>query len=87
MGSQRVRHNWATEQQQSKNQKKYKGKEKKYIIVVRHINIYVEIFYQVQKIKNRSILNDVINNLNIIDLYLTDLYFGLCIFVSLLLCV
>ena len=36
----------------------------------RHINISLRIFYQVQKNKNRSILNDVINKLNIIDLYL-----------------
>ena len=59
--------------------------KKKYITIVRHINIYLKIFYQVQKNKNRSILNDVVNNLNIIDLYLIDLYFALCIFVSLLL--
>ena len=36
----------------------------------RHINISLRIFYQVQKNKNRSILNDVINKLNIIDLHL-----------------
>ena len=32
----------------SKNQKKYNGKEK-YIIIVRHIDISLRIFYQVQK--------------------------------------
>ena len=33
----------------SKTQEKYKGKDKKYIIIVRHINISLRIFYQVQK--------------------------------------
>ena len=44
--------------------------KKKYIIIVRHTNVSLRIFYQVQKNKNRSILNYVISNLNIIDFYL-----------------
>ena len=34
-----------------------------YIIIVRHINISLRMFYQIQKNKNRSILNYVINTL------------------------
>ena len=36
--------------------------KKKYIIIVRHINISPRIFYQVQKNKDMSISYDVVNN-------------------------
>ena len=38
--------------------------------MVRHINIFLRIFYKLQKNKNINILNDVINILDIIDFYL-----------------
>jgi len=41
--------------------------KEKYMIIVRHINIPENILSSAEKIK---ILNDIINNLNIIDLYL-----------------
>ena len=50
------------------------GKIKKHIIIMRHINISLRILYQVQKNKNRRILNHVTNTLKIIDFYLTNLY-------------
>ena len=47
------------------------GKRKKYIIIVRHTNIFIwEYFIKYRGNKNRSILTDVINNLNRIDFYL-----------------
>ena len=47
----------------------------KKIIIVRHINISLRIFYQVQKNKDRSILNDVITNVNIIFVFVL-IYIG-----------
>ena len=46
------------------------GKRKKYMIRVRHINISLNILSGTEKNKNRSILTDVINNLNRIYFYL-----------------
>ena len=39
-------------------------------MIVRHINISLRIFYQMQKKLKKEHLDDVVNNLNTIDFYL-----------------
>ena len=45
-------------------------KRKKYINRLRHINISLRIFIKSRKNKNRSIFNDITNNLNITEDFL-----------------
>ena len=61
--------NKETKIHKAKIRRNIREKQQQKIIIVRYIKMSLRTFYQVQK-NNRSILNFVINNLNIIDFYL-----------------
>ena len=60
---------WITKKQRCKSAKIWRNIREKYIIID-ILTFLWEYFIKCRKDKIRSILNDVINNLNIIDLYL-----------------